>query len=163
MAASASAWCRGRPCSTTVSGSTSPASPRPAGLTGHSHDREDWGCERKSKPLLLVDKHAGLAPSGKGWRVPHRRLAACGLDRPPRARQGLAKQLRISGKRRVSFSQREIRRTGIAPLVNAVRSKYPELFASGSQKSTRSCGISHLLAIGVRRLDAWNRYEKAAT
>src|SRR6266702_3284958 len=58
-----------------------------------------WGCESKSKPCLLGAKQAGPAPSRQGWRVPRHRFAACGLDRLSPARQGLAKQVRLSGKR----------------------------------------------------------------
>jgi len=43
-------------------------------------------------------------PAHKGWCVPHHRFAACGLDRVSPARQGLAKQVRLNGKRNVSSS-----------------------------------------------------------
>jgi hypothetical protein len=72
MAASDSAACRGSLCSTSASGNTSPASLCPAAdLTGHSHGREGWGCERKSKPCLL---HASRPDQRhhQGWRVPRR-------------------------------------------------------------------------------------------
>ena len=109
MVGSALASCRGSPCSTSASGSTSPASPcQAAELTGHSHGREGWGCELESKPCLLEAKQAGPAPSRQGWRVPRPRFAACGLDRLSPARQGLAKQVSLDGKRNASDSGKGI-------------------------------------------------------
>jgi hypothetical protein len=43
-------------------------------------------------------------PSRQGWRVPRPRFAAGDLDWLSPARQGLAKQVRLNGKRNVSSS-----------------------------------------------------------
>src|SRR5216683_4264895 len=108
MVASASVWCRGSPCSTSASG-TSPASPcQAAELTGRSHGREGWGCERRAslaclKPSRPDQRHPVKAGAS---RAPASRLAAMtGCRRPGR---GLLKQVRLDGKRNASDSGRGI-------------------------------------------------------
>ena len=64
--------------------------------------------KREERSCLLEAKRAGPAPPRQGWRVPRPRFAACGLDRLSPARQGLAMQLRLNGKRSASLPELEI-------------------------------------------------------
>jgi len=69
-------------------GSTSPASPcRAAELTGHSHGREGWGCERRASLACLKASRPGQRHPVKAgaFRTTASRLAALtGCRRPSR-------------------------------------------------------------------------------
>jgi len=74
-----------------------------AELTGRSNGREDWDCEGDERPHRLVAMGPDQRPPVKAGAFRAPRFAARGLDRMSPARQGLAKKVRLVGKRTASL------------------------------------------------------------